>query len=240
MDYVITEISTIQAADGEFAKKVQFPWGAECVRGEGFKEGAGAFRSRLFHGIPLLQNRKCDRERCLAKKRPRFAPRQNGVPLRRGGILLKLALQFLASGELHGLGSLDLNLFAGLRIHANPGLAADNLKCAEADELDALTFLERSCDGVDDRGDRLFSGSFAGFFAQGFLNVGYELCLVHGWMDRVLVCIDRVSGAGIPATAARVCQSGLLKSMGFANFSTRNPCVYAGSRLLSLGSVAER
>src|SRR5687767_3999618 len=68
-------------------------------------------------------------------------PVQNGVPRLSGGKLLpELRLQVFSGREFDALGSLDLDLLAGLRVDAHPGLAVCNLECAEADELHRFAF----------------------------------------------------------------------------------------------------
>src|SRR5476651_2154179 len=67
-----------------------------------------------------------------AKKKTRSAGRAKRVVEDSGGSFgktgLQLGLQFLADDELDGLGGLDLDLLAGLGIHADAGLALRDLE----------------------------------------------------------------------------------------------------------------
>ena len=84
---------------------------------------------------------------------------------------LEFALEVLARREFHGFGLLDFDFFAGLRVDAHAGGAFDNLKSAEADELDGFAFLEAGFDAVDDGGDAAFRLRFAA--ALSFLDEFY-------------------------------------------------------------------
>jgi len=92
--------------------------------------------------------------------------------LGRGETLNKLEglLESLARGKANALGSLDLDLLAGLGVDSGPGLAVHNLESSESDQLEALVLLDETLDVLNDSGDYLFGMGLADVFSKGLLN----------------------------------------------------------------------
>jgi len=92
--------------------------------------------------------------------------------LGRGGNPKKLEglLESLAGSKANTLGSLDLDLLAGLRVDSGAGLAVHNLESSKSDQLEALVLLDETFDVLDDSGDYLFGMGLADVFTKGLLN----------------------------------------------------------------------
>lgn len=86
---------------------------------------------------------------------------------------LNALLELASGGELDGLGSLDLELFASLRVDPGTGFAMRDLKGSESDQLDELVLLDSALDRIDHGGHGAIRRCFAGFASEGFLNFFY-------------------------------------------------------------------
>ena len=104
---------------------------------------------------------------------------------------LEGCLESLAWGQANALGSLDLDLLAGLGVDAGTGLAVDNLEGAKADQLKALVLLDEALDVFDDCVHDLFGVSLADVLTEGLLNGFNEMeFAAHGllyWVGFVYV-----------------------------------------------------
>jgi hypothetical protein len=109
-------------------------------------------------------------------EKTRFALEPNGFS-RCGGKSLHELLKGFASDKLNSLRSLDLNLFTGLGVHADAGLARRNSEGSKSNELNALGFFDTRFDAINHGIHRALSFSFVG--PEGFLDGGYEFDFVH-------------------------------------------------------------
>lgn len=127
---------------------------------------------------------------CPRNEEPRFAEAKRGSSLYEGELsgstlLAELGFEVLTSGKLYVLGSFDLDLVTGLRIHAGTCFTSSDLECTEANQLNRAAFLQATLDSFDYGIERTLSLSFAGFFTEAFLDSLDEFCLVHEKVVRV-------------------------------------------------------
>jgi len=95
---------------------------------------------------------------------------------------LENLLESLSWCEAHALGSLDLDLLAGLWVDAGAGLAVDHLKRSKTNQLERLALFDIGFHAVDDCCNDFFGICLAGIFAEGFLDGFNELeFAAHGF-----------------------------------------------------------
>jgi hypothetical protein len=100
-------------------------------------------------------------------------------------------LESLARGQANALGSLDLDLLAGLGVDAGTGLAVHDLEGSETDQLEALVLLDEALDVLNDGVDDLFGVGLGDILAEGLLDGFNEMeFAAHGllcWVGFVVV-----------------------------------------------------
>src|SRR3989442_10354156 len=101
---------------------------------------------------------------------------------RRWGILPDGRREFLTRTEARHLARLDLDLLACLRVAADASLALGHRERAESDQGDAVSFLQRLGDAVDQRIQRLAGSSLADLSVFG--DLVDQIRLVHATPPR--------------------------------------------------------
>ena len=95
---------------------------------------------------------------------------------------LQNLLESLTWSEADALGSLDLDLLAGLGIDAGASLAVHKLESSKSNQLKRLVLFDIGLDAINDCGNDFFGAGLAGIFAEGFLDGFNELeFAAHGF-----------------------------------------------------------
>src|SRR5881628_2598684 len=140
---------------------------------------------------------------------------------RRWEILPDGRREFLTRTEARHLARLDLDLLARLRVAADASLALGHRERAESDKGDAVPFLQRLGDAVDQRIQRLAGGSLADLRVLG--DLVDQIRLVHATPPRgESVFVKR---SFVPRDVSALYQSArfLVKSRGARPSAGRSP-----------------
>src|SRR2546422_7060178 len=140
---------------------------------------------------------------------------------RRWEILPDGRREFLTRTEARHLARLDLDLLARLRVAADASLALGHRERAESDKGDAVPFLQRLGDAVDQRIQRLAGGSLADLRVLG--DLVDQLRLVHSTPPRGEMLVKRPLTDLRDVSALYQSPRILVKTCGTRCSETRSP-----------------